>query len=607
MTITFPLSKPFTIDTSKMGPEQKDEKVQRSAYIPLQLIKAVFSSMAQATYSTFKYSGTSFKHIVLGYYGSLREFSPPADIYLAVFKVAFWFLALNWCFITTTGRLFYEQTYPTASSDYVKQFASPEINTEHLSSSDLALNVSHVPSTVKVDGLLTILDSINFNEPTKPGYMAPTSRKEGDTTYTEKQLQENLTKFVTRVNQRVAFLGTPPAYDTPRLMAFYQQIEDAVRLSIDKSNKNLADFRQKYGTAPNNYSPEQTKVYKGLLEDRARIALDLAIAGNHCGARYIGDAMTIYYNTAGDSLQSNLTLQESLHEHLALKRQQIANSHIQQHLSERGAVDTHSYNNYMSNMGQLIGIPGSRNIIEHLSSSFDRSRFLTLFFSEYTVDSIITTLQEAIKNEKGHALRSQITDWVKDQVGDWKKEEFTEKYNAALGQIKTVLNSDKLPDGITATNYRLLVKLWATLTPQDRLTDIDDLFALERVKEWCNTNAPTKTPIGKAQFRNALKEAAKAAPAVDNLESLISETNKIEAIQKIVPLNKETLKRIFKGEIPVEEALQSYLDLTRREELLAEFQLEEMHTQGLSKELLEWIVVSQNILLPQQVQTQDAL
>ena len=109
---------------------------------------------------------------MMGYYGSLSNFRPPENIYLAAFKVFFWAAAVFWCFTTTALRLLIDQMSPP-SNTFLTELAGGEINIEHLQTKELSIDVSGVPKEITVDTLTTLFDEINFSDRNKPGYMAP--------------------------------------------------------------------------------------------------------------------------------------------------------------------------------------------------------------------------------------------------------------------------------------------------------------------------------------------------------------------------------------------------------------------------------------------------
>lgn len=714
-TITFIERPRFVIDFKQYSPEvESKQTVQNTAFKALKLIPVIVASLAEASYLTFKHSGSSFKVIVLGFYGDWSKFQLPADFYLVVFKVAFWVLGLGWCTVTTTLRLTSEKLFPT-SSQFLKNYADGGIDIRHIKTNELGIDVSEVHADVQIDNLAQIFKEINFTDRQREGYMAPSSRKEGDKTYTEAELSDALNVFIHNVKNRVAFLGTPPAYDMPRLSAFYQQIENAVRYSIDKSNKDIAAFKALNGDG--NYAGEELKKYNGLLEDRARIAIDLAIAGKHCGARYMGEAMTVYGNMRGELANDNGSLADCITELLARKRTEIANQHIQQHLGS----GTHAYNKYMANLGQVLALPGTQNIIEHLDTTFDRSQFLKLFFQHYTVDFIIATIQAEIKRSQG--FREKILDWIRDYPSDWKKSD----YAAAVEQFTTQALSQLNPESVSpamqnAIQFQKLVdhlkiceglpvlgddmdkfieqlfeleavklfqgtdfaelpslvreqkssalKLTCTLARLDaedyqhtydaldalaaacmnkaksdqsqqniehlsslvehlknaeiklpKLEEswndyIEEIFALAAAKEWRSSRFST---LNRGQISGKVQELKnlcsrplpseqelaflKTQNAQELLTALCERSSRkliIARVRSVVPLEEDTVVRIMKEPAGLQQAVTDKLEQQRQIEFLSAFKLETIN-EGISAALMEWLAVSQNVLLPQEV------
>jgi hypothetical protein len=720
-TITFIQQPPFVIDFkqySKGVKSEEEQTVQNIVFKALKLIPVIVASLAQASYLTLKHSGSSFKVIVLGFYGDWSKFSLPRDFYLVVFKVAFWVLGLGWCTLTTTFRLTSEKLFP-ASSQFLKNYADGGIDVEHIKTNELGIDVSQVHADVQIDNLAQIFNEINFTARLKEGYMAPRSRQEGDTTYTEAELSAALNVFIDHVKNRVAFLGTPPAYDMPRLSAFYQQIENAVRYSIDKSNKDIADFKAL--NADGTYEGEELKKYNGLLEDRARIAIDLAIAGKHCGARYMGEAMTIYGNMRGESTNENGSLADCITELLARKRSEIANEHIQLHLG----FDTHSYNKYMASLGQVLALPGTENIIEHLDTSFDRDKFLKYFFQAYTVDFIIETIQAEIRRSQG--LREKILDWIRDYPNDWKKSDYAAAVEQFAAQAQTQLESQLNADSVSpvmqnAIQFQNLVAHLKNsndlpLLGNDMGEFIEQLFELEAVKRFQETEFAELSSLVREQKLSALQVACTLANLdaedyqntndaldalavacmrqanndqsqqnIDHLSNLVeylkaeqielptlkeswndyinevfsldaaikwrasrfSTLNSIQKLQKIqnlktlcstplpneeelaalktqnaqelltalcersrrkfiigrvrsvVPLEEETIVRIMKDPAGLQQAVTDKLEQQRHVEFLSAFKLEKIN-EGITAALMEWLAVSQNVFVPQEV------
>jgi len=628
-------SPPFFVDFNefvdkkiKQESSSLNSKIQKIVSVPFLSLKNLFKAILEGSYITFSNAGISFKHIVLGYYGNLYNFRPPADIYLAVVKVVFWILSMGLCVSMTSLRIFLDKMGVKKSDlNYLNTFTGDEIDSAHIKTEALALDASHVPPEVQVDDLAAIYDAINFEHRKAVGYMAKESRNEVRTNSVE-ELRESLGVFISKVKRREPFLGTPSSYDTPRLMDFYQQIEDAIRLSIHESNERIKKFKENNGETSSDYLEQARRQYNDLLEDRARIAIDLAIAGQHCGARYMGEAMSVYHSFNPGNVDANLTLDKQLIELLAFKRKEICKQQIQQHLGN----DTHSENKYLGNMGKILGIPGSLNIIETLSTNFDRIHYLKLFFEAYSVDSIIEAIQEEIKSKNGQPFREKITDWFKDQLKDWNEENYNTKSGILIAKINEI-TAEKEVDPSSLKNFNYLEQLLEYLKKKDVvLPNFDDgwdafvmeLFVLDQAKEWRKKVFPDLNLIKVQQqvetIKVSLSERKLEKEMIDKLKKMVLENNgidhkmlaleldqmsKINQIRRafnsmsIPPLGNVTIIRMINNIIDPQFVIKDSLDRTRRDEFLSELNLEDMAQNGLSKELIEWLLVYHNILLPQ--------
>lgn len=481
----------YTIDFKEFLPKDEPseplnqkQKILIAVSVPFGLLKLFFTCLAQATYLTLSYSGTSFKHIVLGYYGNLRDFRPPGNFYLIVFRVGFWIAAMGFGILAGTYRTFVQKS--EKRSDFsIKAFVGEELDIRHLRTNERSLDTSQVPSSVKVDDLVTMFDAINFDKPGAPGYMPPSSRREGNKTYSIGDLRKNLkNQFVQRIKTREAFFGTPPWHDTPRLMAFYQQIEDALRISIHKVQGDVAAYIEK-NPDPESYEGEVLKGYKNLLEDRARLVLDLAIAGVACGARYMSETMDAHGRLMEDNADSQETLEGAFVELLASKRKEIALKKI----AEMGN-DAHAFSKYMQNMGEVVAIPGTKNIIEHLSTDLDLDLHLKEFFEEYTVDFIIEKIQEKIQGKKSQKFKELIIDWIKDQVKDWKKEEYMERLKTIELEIQDIQGKQETSSSKTKgyiDNFREFIKK----IEEENHEELVSLLKLVEKKEGRGLEEPT--------------------------------------------------------------------------------------------------------------------
>lgn len=644
------------------------EKVQACAQHSFQLLGIFFVSSKDALFRTLGSAGISFKYTVLGYYGSWSRIRFPENAHLIVFKIVFWVASMGWGIIATTSRLFLERA-STGHSLFLEQFASDEIDVAHIKTEESSLDASNVPSDIQVDTLLELFNAINFTDRNAPGYMAETARQEGDKTFIQEELRVNINNFIHRVNTREAFIGTPPAHDVPRLMDFYQQIEDAVRLSIHKARENVIDFEGKNKNASGSFSydelaEDKKQEYKNLLQTQARVALDLAIAGKHCGARYMGEALDVYYSVYNkEGISNDKDLQGTLIEILAKKREEIAKEEARKlGLGNATSDTTHQFAKYMGNMGRLLGIPGTKNIIEHLSKSIDTYKLLDDFFRKYTVDTIINTVQEKVKTSQG--FREKITDWIKDQIKDWNHEKY-EDIDGIVKKIEDIRNKplEKTP---LSSNFQIFQDLLIHLKDKKivlpKLEEgwdsfLEEFFALPETKGKLETIFPfEESKENQMQYRirvlhlvNSIKvncsEFALGSELFQELQKKISsgdftpiperrylprfiEKQKIQEMKSVLPLvENDTLLRLLKDEIDLLECIQNYQEQVRRgdffsflgfEEVLEKIMLappeDLMGTKNLTdaenrayQRLIEWILVSQKILKPQVESSQNGV
>lgn len=629
-SVKFVSDPPYSVDFRKFRKEIQtvplDTKIISIARRCLKQIEYFSKALASASYLTVSNMGVSFKHIVLNYYGSSDNFIFSSDIYFLVVKVCFWLLAVGWCTAATTARLYLEKNQvgftPGGIDRRIASGVHAGIDPAHIKTSKLTLNAADVPKEVKVDDLVQVYDAINFSNRGELGYMSPSSRKEGTNTYEVQELRESLQTFIQKVKKREAFLGTPPAWDTPRLMAFYQQIEDAVRLSLHKANSDIEEFLGRNGRDVGEYDPSQKVEYANLLENKARIAIDLAIAGKHCGARYMGEAMSTYYLICGNKISGDLNLQDAMIEILAQKRKEIAEKQIQQHLGN----DTHAYAAYMNSLGALLQLPGTENIVEHLRSGLDRAKLLRLFFEEYSVDCIIKAIQEEIKNEKGNSFRTKIIEWIKDQVEDWKIDEYEKTATEIATEVEKIIKEQPSASSNRFESLQhvqdLLTFVGEKKTALFQITKwdefLEELFLLDCAKEWRKGRFPDLSRIELMRQTNMLRInlseshlgtdtallllneiKGKGNFQLEEFREKLDEIEKIDKIRAVIPMEKGSIERALRGDVKIKYLIDSQMDIQRRNEFLAQFRLENMAKEGISPELMEWLLVSHSILLTQ--------
>jgi hypothetical protein len=241
----------------------------------------------------------------------------------------------------------------------------------------------------------------------------------------------------------------------------------------------------------------------------------------------------------------------------------------------------------------------------------------------YTVDLIIDTVQAKIL--RSQTFREQITDWLKGQVGNWNKS--YEKVPELISKIQSIIDEKvevELP--IESQQFKRLIdhlRVQKVEWPIENKWDefITELLVLPAAKSWFQTEFSSCHAIQLAQKKNSIKEKFQqgylGSEDVEKLKKTIienkplsleaiaekaSQQKKIEQIRTILPLQPDTISRLLKGDGNLEMAIKDRLDLTRQVDFLNQLQLEDMSQKGISSGVLEWIVVSQQILMPQEVE-----
>lgn len=423
-------------------------------------------------------------------------------------------------------------------------------------------------------------------------------------------MEKDLEKYIDDIKKRTAFLGTPKGYDTVALFAFYGQIEAATRLSLYRVTKALQDFIDSNGAETDNYSDLKKEQYLNFLEDRDRVVIDLAIAGGWCGARYMGDAMGTYYRLYEEGIGSSETLEDNLIETLAYGRKKIADSE-----AASFGTDTHKYTNYMASLGRLLAIPGTENVVEHLSTPLDTNIYLNRFFKKYTVEFILAQIQA--KAKKSAIFREQIIDWIKSHAREWNKEAYPVS-QAHIQKITEVISmtidSSEQVSRIQAFVAFAQSHLPNALENLSKTTDdkrddwtklIEEMIYGQGEKKWNRAEKAALYPLLSNQLGVALIQQLKTA-IVDEapldtaaLTAKLSELEKVKKIQAIAPLESDTIVRILEGKLDIKVALEGYQDQLRESDFFRLFNVDQMHETGIPLPLLEWLVVSHRILLPQ--------
>ena len=601
-------------------------------------IGVVFHATLNSAYATIRDSPSSFRHLVLSSYGI-------TDLYIAGFKVAFWVFGLGYTFVATASRTVAKEYFPE-NREELRRHMPEGMDLRHIQATDVTLDASGVPEVIQVNNLLALFEEIEFEDASKPEYIPSTFYKEDEKAYTRGDLQRSLNTFVTNVNERTAFMGTPPVYDRIKLLAFYQQIEDAVRLSIQKVSEDLTTFREKNQVAIDAGEEGIIKEYKNLLEDQARLVIDLAISGKHCGARYMGETMTRYNYLYSESAHSD-TLADSLITLLGARRNAVAHAQIQRRFGGQAlGPDTHSYAQYMQQMGRVLAIPGTENIVEHLGGyvPFDRDYYLEEFFKEYTEDDIEKAVQEKVKSSQH--FREQIYDWLKAQSAEWSPEG---QDNVATSKEKQL--QDIIDGGVETSQVKDLIRKFEELltalkenraerssseeeefyrkyTRQGRFdvslhdwgSFIQDLIVLPKAKEWFNGKqddlenlAAMQKQIQLMTRRQAFMEeltnpvlasvlrnyALNESPvSFENLQDDLTKITKVKQMREILPLDGRVFMRILNQEAELSTVVQDHFRVSNESKFLRALGLDTIHEDGLPPLILKWLLCAHQISVP---------
>jgi hypothetical protein len=131
----------------------------------------------------------------------------------------------------------------------------------------------------------------------------------------------------------------------------------------------------------------------------------------------------------------------------------------------------------------MLGLEGMQNVTEQINSAkLNPDVHVKKFFSEYTEDVIIQTVQSALRDVKAGEFRQQVMDWLIDQIDEWANEEPAiqdlvhdckevrdsgETEEVKLTQLRTIYLL-KGTDKLYATNAQIPLDL---LSPDDALLE----------------------------------------------------------------------------------------------------------------------------------------
>lgn len=618
----------FEVDFSLYKKEKIEEKKKAFLVRMGKVAHDVITALGQTLKVTAQNLWPSFKITVLGGV-RLRDARLNQGFVFIAFRVCFWVLQLFVTLSVTFVRKMWEKNEGGVGNTTLHPlqcYVGPDLNPSHLVTKQLKLDTKHLPKDLDLESLLTIYSEINFTDHTKPGFMPESCRKEAGAVYTIEDLKKALETFVSVVKNRTPMLGSPPGHDIEKLLEFYEQIENATKLAIFKSDTLIATFKKEHGNDVESYGGPVKQIWCNLLEDRARIAIDLAIAGKHCAARFMGEAMSVYNSFYAQTEAFDLGLKETIIELLAYKRKEIALEKI----AHRGS-NTHEYGLYMSRLGKELGIPGTANIHEHLTSAFNRSLELQSFFATYNATCIIDTLQEAFKTNQ--RLRELFYGWLKAQGSSWNLEGIQTEINATTSAIKAIIDNPledfEIP---TSPLEELRDILDAVAKAGGDLPDptlpfekfIDELLATDEARGYFNHKYADKTLIKRRGIKQEVGDRIKKMDIADSVYKKIKEEKtflmddfrvysaqfaiqaekmaKLNAIANIAPeIQQDSIHRVLSKQSSIEFIVDAAIKRRRQIKFLGELKgINEIADKGLPEELMEWMLVHFEIFKPQE-------
>ncbi|MBF8263594.1 MAG: hypothetical protein HW387_1259 [Parachlamydiales bacterium] len=583
------------------------EKIRTAVLFVFVAIARFAIAFARASFCTARHSWTAFKGMVIGYNGGIFLL-PPLSIYSAGLRVFYWLLGLCANTIHKTFEYFSESM--KFNSNTLSQYElGEELDVRHFRTCNREIDVSHIPTQVQVKGLIAAFDQINFTDPTTPDYMSERFRQESASkTYTREQLRESLLQLINHVENRTPYIGTPPKHDIDGLNRFYQQLENAIRFCLHKAQSELETFL-KWNPDPKNYGEDQKNRHRNFLENVAQVAITFAIAGQHCGARYMGEAMSLYFSWKGES--EGLSVEEELIEMLANQRLEIA-----QKEANLLSSDTHDYTRYMQTIGSSLAIPGTANVVEYLSNKMDLHSLIPSFLEKYSVNAVIDTVQT--KYMKSQEFREKVQEWLVEHRGDWNRQtkEILDQLTAQV--IGIVQNSANKDVSIPMNDFYRLCE-WIEekrLDPNEsQRVSFDEIRRIciygqkklslskpdyeELEKRMCWTFSATHLGSELTEILKAYLEQEINLPT--DFESRLAirfpVAKKIDQIKKLVPtLSFDTIERIVQGRVDAKESIAASLDIDRKSLFLEQI----LPPDGsLSSTVVEWLLVDHQILLPQ--------
>jgi hypothetical protein len=430
------------------------------------------------------------------------------------------------------------------------------------------------------------------------------------------------------------------------------QMEDDYNAFMEAhGGKPLEEDHEDYEEYARLLSGHQNYVkYNDLLQAKARVAIDLAIAGNHCGGRYMGDSMDIYFFCKGEVLGE--TLEDDIMNVLAKKREKIARSHIERYLGQ----NVHDFSAYMANLGGLLAIPGTEHVIEQLGGLHDRDGLLQHFFEEYTPAAVREAVQE--KFGRSQTFRERVYEWLKANSQDWNREASEQQGRDILAEVGALQPQPQLAAADQVGHFKAIVvalRDQGILTGNAQNLQLDGAALPDLHREWTEflqtlVTDPQARAVMDAQIGNTQDAASQSlqsankpinamsirvematrreqwksflahpllAPvfqevltkAIQEDETDVdmipfqtldwaSQVNSLLQKRNVPPLTLDTLVRCCRGEADFEQVIAAHLENHRATEFLEALEPQREKANVLNRELLEWLLVAHKVLNP---------
>lgn len=282
-----------------------------------------------------------------------------------------------------------------------------EINERHMSKATAEdLSIPPAPEGAEVSEILELFENINFSDENTDPYRDPNFLTDDGTEASVEDLKRYLAKLVGNIKERTPFSGTPSANNPEELNNYYDEVEKLVKHIVHFCKTESED-------------PEEN-------EKKVDALLNLAVAGNHCGGRYISEGRYHYASLSGSTVKNDIPTKTL--KILQDLRTGILNEikiFVTNSLGDDGAAyDVHVHQFLLKILGPRFGIPGSgsfRNYKDPYEARIhqvaDENGVISSFLKKYSSHTIVQRMDTAVNDKKNREFdTSLIYDFLKDTV-----------------------------------------------------------------------------------------------------------------------------------------------------------------------------------------------